>query len=175
MDDHYSLFGLPVAFALDPAKLESTWRTVAAQVHPDRYATADATQRRVAMQWAARANEAYRVLRDPLLRAKYLCERAGVDLQVESNTAVDPEFLMQQMQWHEDLDDAQGQAPALQKIMQDLEQAQADMRRQAGDLIDVRKDYQAAGQAVRQWMFIDKLHRDARVQLARAMQAADEA
>lgn len=80
-DDHFGLFGLPARFDLDPQALESAWRTVAAQVHPDRYATASPAERRVAMQWAARANEAYRLLRDPLLRARYLCEQAGVDLQ----------------------------------------------------------------------------------------------
>jgi DnaJ-domain-containing protein 1 len=58
------------------------------------------------MQWAARANEAYRQLRDPMLRARYLCEQAGVDLETESNTAMAPAFLMQQMEWREMLDEA---------------------------------------------------------------------
>ena len=57
------------------------------------------------MQWSAQANEAYRVLRQPLLRARYLCELAGVDLQTETNTAMAPEFLVQQMSWHEQLDE----------------------------------------------------------------------
>ena len=93
-DDHFSLFGLPARFDLDAQALENAWRAVAAQVHPDRYATASPAERRVAMQWAARANEAYRVLRDPLLRARYLCEQAGIDLQTESNTSMDTAFLL---------------------------------------------------------------------------------
>ena len=120
-DDHFSLFGLPARFDLDAQALETAWRTVAAQVHPDRFATASPAERRVAMQWAARANEAYRLLRDPLLRARYLCEQAGVDLQTESNTSMDTAFLMQQMTWREMLDDARDDADALAALQAELQ------------------------------------------------------
>ena len=122
-DDHFSLFGLPARFDLDAQALESAWRTVAAQVHPDRFATASPAERRVAMQWAARANEAYRQLRDPLLRARYLCEQAGVDLQTESNTSMDTAFLMQQMTWREMMDDARNDAGVLAELRTELEDA----------------------------------------------------
>ncbi len=156
-DDYFSLFGLPAKFELDGQALESAWRAVAARVHPDRYATASAPERRVAMQWAARANEAYRQLRDPLLRARYLCESAGVDLQTESNTAMAPAFLMQQMEWRELLDDARHDERARQVLGAELEQARATMRATLAELIDTRKDYLSAGQKVREWMFIEKL------------------
>lgn len=156
-DDHFGLFGLPARFDLDAQALESAWRTVAAQVHPDRYATASPAERRVAMQWAARANEAYRLLRDPLLRARYLCEQAGVDLQTESNTAMDPEFLMQQMTWREMLDDARDDADALAALQAELQQARAAMRATLARLLDQDRDYAAAGLKVREWMFVEKL------------------
>ncbi len=156
-DDHFSLFGLPARFDLDARALESAWRAVAAQVHPDRYATASPAERRVAMQWAARANEAYRQLRDPLLRARYLCEQAGVDLQTESNTSMDGAFLMQQMTWREMLDDARGDAAALAALQAELEQARASMRATLARLLDQERDYAAAGAKVREWMFVEKL------------------
>lgn len=156
-DDHFSLFGLPARFDLDTQMLESAWRTVAAQVHPDRYATASPAERRVAMQWAARANEAYRQLRDPMLRARYLCEQAGVDLQTESNTSMDPAFLMQQMSWREALDDARGDAATLASLQAELQEARGQMRARLAQLLDVDKDYAAAGQKVREWMFVEKL------------------
>jgi len=156
-DDHFGLFGLPARFDLDAQALESAWRAVAAQVHPDRYATASPAERRVAMQWAARANEAYRLLRDPMLRARYLCEQAGVDLQTESNTAMDPEFLMQQMTWREMLDDARDDAEALTALQTELQQARATMRATLTRLLDQERDYAAAGLKVREWMFVEKL------------------
>ncbi|AHV94115.1 Fe-S protein assembly co-chaperone HscB [Bordetella holmesii] len=157
VDDHFSLFGLPATFELDDRALEAAWRDVAARVHPDRFATASAPERRVAMQWSARANEAYRQLRDPLLRARYLCEAAGVDLQTESNTAMAPGFLMQQMEWRELLDDARHDEQARLTLNAELEDAREAMRQTLADLIDRRKDYPAAGQKVREWMFIEKL------------------
>lgn len=156
-DDHFSLFGLPSRFDLDAQALESAWRTVAAQVHPDRFATASPAERRVAMQWAARANEAYRQLRDPLLRARYLCEQAGVDLQTESNTSMDTAFLMQQMTWREMMDDARNDAGVLAELRTDLEDARQQMRAALTRLLDEQRDYAAAGLKVREWMFVEKL------------------
>ncbi|WP_241071216.1 Fe-S protein assembly co-chaperone HscB [Achromobacter xylosoxidans] len=156
-DDHFSLFGLPSRFDLDAQALESAWRTVAAQVHPDRYATASPAERRVAMQWAARANEAYRQLRDPLLRARYLCEQAGVDLQTESNTSMDTAFLMQQMTWREMMDDARNDAGVLAELRTELEDARQQMRAALTRLLDEQRDYAAAGFKVREWMFVEKL------------------
>lgn len=156
-DDHFSLFGLPARFDLDAQALESAWRAVAAQVHPDRYATASPAERRVAMQWAARANEAYRQLRDPLLRARYLCEQAGVDLQTESNTSMDTAFLMQQMSWREMLDDAREDAGALATLQAELQEARVQMRATLTRLLDEQRDYAAAGLKVREWMFVEKL------------------
>ena len=156
-DDHFSLFGLPARFDLDAQALESAWRTVAAQVHPDRFATASPAERRVAMQWAARANEAYSQLRDPLLRARYLCEQAGVDLQTESNTSMDTAFLMQQMTWREMMDDARNDAGVLAELRTELEDARQQMRAALTRLLDEQRDYAAAGLKVREWMFVEKL------------------
>ncbi|OZI21402.1 Fe-S protein assembly co-chaperone HscB [Bordetella genomosp. 9] len=163
MDDHFSLFGLPVRFDIDPTQLEQAWREVAARVHPDRYATASPAERRVAMQWAARANEAYRQLRDPLLRARYLCERAGVDLQTESNTSMDADFLMQQMAWREMLDDVreQGSAGAAAAALDaELRDAETGLRDQVGRLLDQQSDAAAAAIKVREWMFVRKISQE---------------
>ena len=158
-DDHFSLFGLPVRYEQDEEALERAWRAVAAQVHPDRYATAGATERRVAMQWAARANEAYRTLRDGLSRARYLCELRGADLQAESNTAMSPAFLMQQMQWREALDEArtESEGQALDALQAELEEARAAMRENVRILLDEQNDAAQAAERVREWMFLERL------------------
>jgi len=159
-DDHFSLFGLPARFALDVVALEQAWRELAARVHPDRYATATPAEKRVAMQWAARINEAYRVLRDPLARARYLCEQAGVDIQAEHNTAMAPAFLLQQLQWREQFDDARADAQALAALAGELEQACADVQAALCGLLDEARDAHAAALRVREWMFLQKLADD---------------
>lgn len=156
--DHFELLGLTPGFAIDREALDRAWREVQARVHPDRHAAGSAQERRVAMQWASRANEAYRVLRSPLARARYLCERAGVDLQVETNTAMAPAFLMQQMEWREALDDAKaaGDPAALEALAGELAAARRRMVSEVGGLLDDAHDYAIAAARVREWMFIEK-------------------
>ena len=68
--DFFSLFDMPRAFRLNLSELDSRYREVQAQVHPDRFAHAGEVERRLSMQWATRANEAYQTLKRPLERAK---------------------------------------------------------------------------------------------------------
>ena len=65
-----------------------------------------AAEQRVAMQWAARVNEAYRALKDPLKRAAYLCDLHGVADRRRDEHGDAGRFLMQQLEWREALDDA---------------------------------------------------------------------
>jgi len=161
--DHFSLFGLAPRFALDLGALEAAYRTVQAQVHPDRFAAAGAAEKRVAIEWAARANEALRVLRSPLRRAAYLCERHGAPIESESNTAMPAEFLDQQLEWREALAEAQAAADrgALAHL---VEQTRAEHERlvaELGELLDRRGDYAAATKLVRQLMFVEKFGAEA--------------
>lgn len=158
--DHFSLFGLPRRYAVDRAELDAAWRELQAKVHPDRHAAATDAAKRVALQWASRVNEAYRVLRSPLLRARYLCELAGHDVQAESNTAMAPAFLMQQMQWREELDVAKaaGDPQAYAGLSARLDAARTEMQARLGRLLDGdTPDYPAAVGGVREWMFLERL------------------
>lgn len=157
MQDHFALFHLPQRFALDQKALEQAFHQVQGQAHPDRFAHASDAEKRVAMQWATRANEAYQTLKSPLRRARYLCELNGVDLQTESNTAMAPAFLMQQMEWRETLDDARAgkDLGALEQLNGELlAEKKAEIARIA-TLLDAQ-DFEAAAQLVRQLMFLDK-------------------
>jgi len=106
MQNHFDLFQLPARFDLDMGALDAAYRDVQGRVHPDRFVNAGNAEKRVAMQWATRANEAYQTLKNPQKRAQYLCELNGVDLQTDSNTAMPMAFLMQQMEWREALGEA---------------------------------------------------------------------
>ncbi len=155
--DHFALFGLPSRFALDPASLDEAYRRVQAQVHPDRFAAAGAGERRAAMQWAARANEAFRTLRSPLARAAYLCEKHGQPIQAESNTAMPAEFLLQQMQWREELDEARaGDRAAVQSLAREVETRRDEVLSRVASALDDRHDYAAAAAGVRELHFIDR-------------------
>jgi molecular chaperone HscB len=157
MQNHFELFHLPQQFAVDLKALDQAYRDVQNQVHPDKFARSPDAEKRVAMQWATRANEAYQTLRSPMRRATYLCELHGVDLETESNTSMAPAFLMQQMEWREALDDARAgkdvnALAALDRELADTRRAQLE---QIGAALD-GEDYRQAALGVRQLMFLEK-------------------
>ena len=157
MQNHFELFHLPQQFAIDLKALDQAYRDVQNQVHPDKFARSPDAEKRVAMQWATRANEAYQTLRSPMRRATYLCELNGVDLETESNTSMAPAFLMQQMEWREALDDARAAIDvnalaALDRDLADTRRAQLD---QIGAALD-GQDFHQAALGVRQLMFLEK-------------------
>ena len=154
--DHFELFGLPPRFAIDLDVLERAYKEVQAQVHPDRFASGTAAERRVAMQWATRANEAYTTLRSPQKRAAYLVERAGVPIDAETNTAMPPAFLMQQMEWREALDEARGDPAALSEVRSTMNDERDELLAAIGHAIDEAQDWTRAAGLVRQLMFIDR-------------------
>ncbi|CAB3747417.1 Fe-S protein assembly co-chaperone HscB [Paraburkholderia humisilvae] len=165
-DSHFELFHLPARFALDTQALDDAYRTVQAQVHPDRFAAAGDAQKRIAMQWATRANEAYRTLRDPLRRATYLLSLRGIDVGAENNTAMEPAFLMQQMEWRERIEDAAGakNTGALDALLAELRDEERVRFTRLAALLDSGSD-QAASEAVRQLMFIERVASEIGVQI----------
>lgn len=118
---HFELFGLPQSFAVDREQLDSRYRELQRTMHPDRFVNAGDQERRLAMQQAARINEAYQVLKDPLLRGRYLLELAGYDFSEQHHTTRDAAFLIEQMELREALEavrDAADPFAALGAVME---------------------------------------------------------
>ncbi|HXS51719.1 MAG TPA: Fe-S protein assembly co-chaperone HscB [Usitatibacter sp.] len=156
--NHFELLGLPAAFALDGARLEQRYRELQSRVHPDRFAASSEAERRVAMQWATRANEAYRTLRDPLARARYLLSLKGYDTGEESNTAMPPDFLMQQMEWREAAAEARAERDqeALARLRAQIATARGEMLERLARSLDAAH-YDAGCSLVRKLRFLEKL------------------
>jgi len=151
----FELFELPQQFALDRAQLDERWKALQREVHPDRFAAEGAAAQRVAMQWSLRINEAYQRLKDPLKRGAYLCELRGQSVNAESNTAMPPAFLMQQMEWRETLEDTDD-ADALESLADDVAAERKRVQQSLGHLLDAVDDAQAAVGQVRALMFIER-------------------
>ena len=158
-DDDFQILGLERRFGVDLAVLETQWRRLQAEVHPDRHAAGGAAAQRVAMQWSVRLNEAHRRLKDPLTRAAYLCELAGVPIQSESNTTMPAAFLMQQMEWRERLDEASN-ADSLERLRAEVAQDFEARLALAARQLDEQSDAVAASGTVRALMFTRRFLRD---------------
>jgi len=150
----FEIFGLSPAFALD-----ERWKDLQRQAHPDRHASADAATQRQAMQWSVRINEAYQRLKDPVKRAAYLCELNGAPIQAENNTAMPADFLMQQMEWREALEEATG-ADELERMADDVAEARRQRLAQLQRSADEQRDFAAVAQQVRALMFVERFARD---------------
>ena len=156
MQSHFDLFGLAPAYALETDALERSYREIQSKVHPDRFAHAGDAERRASLQWTTRVNEAYRTLKDPVQRAKHLLELHGVDVAFETNTAMPSEFLMQQMELRESLEEAKTPA-SLDEMRKRLRQNKTELQKQIADALDTRKDYAGAAGLVRKLQFLDRL------------------
>jgi molecular chaperone HscB len=157
--DDFELFGLPRQFVQERSDIDARWKALQREVHPDKFAAQGAAAQRVAMQWSVRINEAYQRLKDPLKRAAYLCELGGAPIQAHSNTAMPPEFMIQQIEWREALDDAKS-ADALARLSDDVQATKKALLQQCAALLDGAPDFAGAVAPVRALMFIEKFALD---------------
>ena len=155
----FELFGVPLQFSQDKTAIDARWRLLQREAHPDKFAAQGAAAQRLAMQWSVRINEAYQRLKDPLKRAAYLCELHGAPIDAEKNTAMPADFLTQQMEWRESIDDAKT-IDDLNEIELERLSCKRNMLLKIEHLMDASRDFQAAAQQVRALMFIERFGDD---------------
>jgi molecular chaperone HscB len=161
-DNDFVLFALPERFGQDRARVDAQWKALQRQAHPDQFASEGAAAQRIAMQWSVRINEAYSRLKDPLKRAAYLCELRGAPIAAHTNTAMPAAFLMQQMQWRDELEEA-SQESDLDALSDQLSAAREQELAEIARLLDesnqadaVQQTAAQAAQHVRALMFMEK-------------------
>jgi molecular chaperone HscB len=160
--NYFELFGLTPAFNIDAATLEMRFRKIQSESHPDRFVTAPAAEKLKSMQLATLANEAYQTLKHPATRAKYLLELQGITAISETNTAMPADFLMQQMEWREVLEDAKAaqNIDALDDLLGEIKTEASVLKTELISLLDQEHDYDAATSSTRKLIFMDKVSAD---------------
>ena len=160
--NHFELFGLPERFRFDADALDRAYHALQSEVHPDRFAAAGETERRVALQSSARVNEAYRALKNPVRRAQYLLQLHGIDAVGETDTALPLEFLERQLERREQAADAQA-AGDVRMLSSLLAHARAEgqvLEDVLAQMIDGEHAFAAARMRVRELTFLAKLAED---------------
>jgi molecular chaperone HscB len=104
--NYFELYNLPAQFEIDLDKLKQHYQTLQKLTHPDRFASASEQQKRMYLTKNAQVNDAYSVLRSPVSRGEHLLALRGLELAGEQDTVGDVNFLMQQMEWREALEEA---------------------------------------------------------------------
>lgn len=114
--NYFELFGLPQEFDIDTSELASSFRKLQAKYHPDRFVSADDSERRIAVQTTGFINEANETLISSRLRARYLLTLSGVDFDDEIDTTSDGVFLMHQMEMREALEEVSSAKDPLARV-----------------------------------------------------------
>lgn len=161
-ENYFDLFGLNQAFRIDASALESQYRAIQSASHPDRFVTAPSAEKLKSMQTATLANEAYQTLKNPASRAQYLLSLHQINATKETNTAMPADFLMQQMEWREALEDfkAAQDINGLDTLAKEMRQEAKTLSEELANLIDEKNDLASATETTRKLIFINKVCED---------------
>ena len=110
--NYFELFNLPEKFEIDSVRLQENYRSIQKEIHPDRFATSTENEKVQSMIKSTQVNDAYQTLKSTTKRARYIL---SLHKSVEKIT-LPPDFLMQQMEWEEHLEDIEKNKGALDQF-----------------------------------------------------------
>jgi molecular chaperone HscB len=87
--DYFTFFGLPRKLNLDVSILEKDFYELSRKLHPDLNARADSQEQEWSLEQSSLLNDAYRTLKDPIQRTRYLLQLEGVELEEQSKSATE--------------------------------------------------------------------------------------
>lgn len=171
---HFELFQLSVSFELDLQNLNQRYRDLQRAVHPDKFANASDLERRLSVEKAANINEAFQVLKSPQRRARYMLELQSVSFDDEKDMALDPAFLMEQIELRETLSELSESEDKDDAIKQ-ISHLMLDIKNRMNVLLDEISQQLALGQLgdeqkvsvkqlVHKMQFLNKLQQEAEYQ-----------
>ena len=153
----FTLLQLPEAFDIDLETLHQNYQSIQKNIHPDRFATFDDEAKLESIKKTAQVNDAYQTLKSPIRRAEYLLQLKGINIHDEKYTAVPQDFLMQQMEWREELETHKLNKVALEKLAQDIQKNKNDMMNQLPSFFDDENHLNDAIRVTRELNFIEKI------------------
>jgi len=158
----FELMGVPVGYSIDLGLLDSNYRKLQSEVHPDRFVSASSTEQLQSIQLATLVNDAYRILKNPTTRARYLLQLQGIETLEESNTSMPADFLMLQMEWREAAEDAEAarDIPALETLMDEMNSLSKELQAALPVALASQDTLTDAANTVRKLSFIDKVRAD---------------
>jgi molecular chaperone HscB len=87
--DFFAVFELSQKLRVDTVVLEKKFYTMSRRLHPDRFVSRPEVEQEVALRQSSLLNDAYRTLRDPVLRTQHLLHLEGVEMEEQSKAATD--------------------------------------------------------------------------------------
>lgn len=139
--NYFQLFGLEVSFQIDEGRLDSQYQSLQSQHHPDRFVEGDEQEKRIAMQATTFINEAYKILKEPQARARYMLELQDVVFDLEKDTTQDMNFLLEQMNLREQIDEVGAHDDAQTDPLDLLDELHRQAQKEKKQLIEEFENY----------------------------------
>jgi len=115
--DRFALLQCERRYDVDLNLLQSRYKAMMAETHPDRHGRSSASEQQAAADSASEITDAYAVLRAPHQRAVHLLELLGAPLDEETGASVlDPTFLTEVMEMREELEEVASEPERLRTL-----------------------------------------------------------
>jgi molecular chaperone HscB len=135
--NYFGIFGLPPKLDLDVQVLEKQFYRYSRKLHPDVHARASQQEQEWSLAQASLLNDAYRTLKNPLERTRYLLKLEGVQFEEERGSKVPADLLEEVFELNmqlEDLRQSQKMGEDDLQLRRDLEQAKNQFAGQLSSL-----------------------------------------
>lgn len=106
--DYYRFLDMPRRLSVDADELQQRFYKMSRLVHPDKYTRGAAVEKQNSLEATAILNDAYRTLRDPVLRAEYVLKENGFDIGEQRTKDVPPELLEEVFELNMALEELRG-------------------------------------------------------------------
>ena len=151
--NYFELFNLPEKFQIDSVKLQENYRSIQKEIHPDRFATSTENEKVQSMIKSTQVNDAYQTLKSPTKRAKYIL---SLHRSVEKIT-LPPDFLMQQMEWEEHLEDIEKNNKELDQFKLAINKKYEEYSLMLSTQIDNDQNWNEAAITIDKLYFVERL------------------
>ena len=151
--NYFELFNLPEKFQIDSVKLQENYRSIQKEIHPDRFATSTENEKVQSMIKSTQVNDAYQTLKSTTKRAKYIL---SLHKSVEKIT-LPPDFLMQQMEWEEHLEDIEKNNKELDQFKLAINKKYEEYSLMLSTQIDNDQNWNEAAITIDKLYFVEKL------------------
>lgn len=151
--NYFELFNLPEKFQIDLVRLQENYRSIQKEIHPDRFATSTENEKVQSMIKSTQVNDAYQTLKSPTKRAKYIL---SLHKSVEKIT-LPPDFLMQQMEWEEHLEDIEKNNKELDQFKLAINKKYEEYSLMLSTQIDNDQNWNEAAITIDKLYFVERL------------------
>ena len=153
IQNYFELFNLPEKFEIDSVRLQENYRSIQKEIHPDRFATSTENEKTQSMIKSTQVNDAYQTLKSTTKRAKYIL---SLHKSVEKIT-LPHDFLMQQMEWEEHLEDIEKNNKELDQFKLAINKKYEEYSLLLSKQIDNDQNWNEAAITIDKLYFVEKL------------------